>query len=259
VPVVQDQLGVRLAGNFEHFGGWVDQTRLGISNANDGQEYTLRATGLWRPSDPFSLSVMLQHQLLDLNDQNLANADGTIDLRITQPVRSRVDLADLTVKYDFGPAQLLSSTGWLDRRDDIRSDDSNSFIPFLEAPPPGGLGYPPGSIQSVAYDQINTNRIFTEELRLSTTGQTRLGGTVGAFYRDSRTSTAQSEPVTPDIVPITLFSADGTNPANSHSWAVFGEGYFRLTTALEATVGLRYFHDEQRQDTTSSLSWQLNA
>ena len=94
VPVVQDQLEYRLAGEYHHFGGWVDETRLGISDANDGEEYTLRATGLWRPSDPFSVSIMLQHQLLDLNDQNLANADGTIDNRITQPIRAPVDLAD---------------------------------------------------------------------------------------------------------------------------------------------------------------------
>lgn len=253
VPIVPDQFAVRLAEDYEHFGGWVHETLLGIPHANDGSEYTLRATGLWRPSDPFSVSMMLQHQVLHLNDQNLANADGTLPARITQPIRSRVDLADVTAKYDFGPAQLLSSTGWLDRRDSTNYDDSNSFIPFLETPPPSGFGLPPGSIQSVAYDVIATNRIFTEELRLSTTGQTRLGGTVGAFYRDSRTSTTQTEPVTPAILPITLFSDDGTNPENSRSWAVFGQGYYWLTPSLEATLGLRYFRDQQRQDTTSSF------
>ena len=252
LPIVEGRFGVRLATDYEHIGGWLNETLLGIPDANDGKDYTVRATSLWRPSNPFSLSLMLQHQVFQTNDQNMGNADGTAQDMITQPSQSRVDLANLTAKYELGGVELLSSTGWIDRSDDIRDDNTALYLPLLEAPPPNGLGFPVGSIQSVAYDFTTQQRILTEELRLSTVGHGRLGGTVGVFYRDSHTRSLQSQPVVPDIVPIDLFSADGTNPENSRSWAIFGQGYYQLTPVLEATLGLRYFKDRQRQDDTST-------
>jgi outer membrane receptor protein involved in Fe transport len=252
VPIVPGRLGVRLAADYQNFGGWIDETLLHAPRANDGKDYTVRASGLWLPTEPLSVSLMLQHQAFQVNDQNLGNADGTAQDQILQPSRETVDLANLTTKYDLGGAQLLSSTGWLDRSEDTTDDDSASYIPYLEAPPPAGLGYPPGSIQSVAYDFTTQDHILTEELRLSTQGNTRLGGTVGVFYRDSHTRSLQTEPVIPDIVPVDVYSADGTNPENSRSWAVFGQGYYRLTSTLEATLGLRYFQDRQTQNNTST-------
>lgn len=252
VPLVRNRLGVRLAADYQSFGGWIDETMLRIPRANNGKDYTVRATGLWRPSEPLSISLMLQHQVFQVNDQNLAAANGTAQDAILQPDRERVDLANLTTKYDLGRAQLLSSTGWLDRSERTQDDDSASYIPYLEAAPPAGLGLPAGSIQSVAYDFTTQDHILTEEVRLSTRGRSRLGGTVGVFYRDSQTRSQQSEPVTPDIVPVVVYSGDGTNPENSSSWAVFGQGYYRLTRTLEATLGLRYFQDRQRQAVTST-------
>jgi iron complex outermembrane recepter protein len=252
LPVVQGVLGLRLAAEYQNFGGWLDQTLLHVPRANSGKDYTVRATSLWAPSDPVSVSLMFQHQVFQVDDQNLGNADGTAQDFILQPSRERVDLANLTAKYDLGGAQLLSSTGWLDRSEDTQDDNSASYIPYLEAPLPAGLGYPPGSIQSVAYDFTTQDHILTEELRLSTEGDRRLGGTVGVFYRDSHTRSLQSEPVTPDIVDVDVYSADGTNPENSRSWAIFGQGYYRLTSTLEATLGLRYFQDRQVQDDTST-------
>jgi iron complex outermembrane receptor protein len=252
-PLVPGRLGVRLAADYESFGGWIDETLLHIPRANDGKDYTVRAMGLWRPVEPLSVSLMLQHQVFHVNDQNLGNADGTAQDLIAQPSRERVDLANLTAKYDLGGAQLLSSTGWLDRSEHTQDDDSAAYIPYLEAAPPAGLGLPAGSIQSVAYDFTTQDHILTEELRLSTTGNGRLGGTVGVFYRDSHTRSLQSEPVSPaSAVSVDVYSGDGTNPENSRSWALFGQGYYRLTPSLEATLGLRYFQDRQQQAVTST-------
>jgi iron complex outermembrane recepter protein len=252
LPIVPGQFGVRLAAEYQNFGGWIDETLLNIPRANTGKDYTVRASGLWVPIDPLSISLMVQHQVFQVNDQNLAAADDTAQDFIIQPNRERVDLGNLTAKYDFGGAQLLSSTGWLDRSEYTQDDDSAAYIPYLEAPPPTGLGLPPGSIQSVAYDFTTQDHILTEELRLSTEGSGPLGGTVGVFYRDSHTRSLQSEPVIPDIVDVDVFSGDGTNPENSRSWAIFGQGHYRLTSTLEATLGLRYFQDRQQQAVTST-------
>ncbi len=253
MPLVQGRLGVRLAAQYQSFGGWIDETALGIPRANRGKDYTVRATSLWVPTDPLSISLMVQHQAFQVNDQNLADADGTAQDAILQPSRETVDLGNLTAKYDFGGAQLLSSTSWLDRSERTRNDDSAVYIPYLEAPvADGGLGLPAGSIQSVAYDFTTQDHILTQELRLSSEGSGPLGGTVGVFYRDSHTRSLQSEPVVPDIVPVDVYSGDGTNPENSRPWAIFGQGHYRLTSALEATLGLRYFQDRQQQAVTST-------
>lgn len=253
LPLVQGRLGMRLAAQYQNFGGWIDETALGIPRANRGKDYTVRATGLWVPTGPLSVSLMVQHQVFQVNDQNLAEADGTAEDAIVQPSRERVDLWNLTAKYDLGGAQLLSSTGWLDRSEYTQDDDSAAYIPYLESPvADGGLGLPVGSIQSVAYDFTTQDHILTQELRLSSEGSGPLGGTVGVFYRDSHTRSLQSEPVMPDIVSVDVYSGDGTNPENSRSWAIFGQGHYRLTSALEATLGLRYFQDRQQQALTST-------
>jgi outer membrane receptor protein involved in Fe transport len=252
LPIVHDAFALRLAGSYENFGGWIDNTSLGAEDVNDGSNLTLRATALWQASNRLQVLLLAQHQDLDLNNLNLADANGDVADRVFSPTRTRVDLADLTVSYDFGGATLLSSTGYLNRRDQAQQDASGGLIPILELPIPFGLGFPPGTFSSVALASESEGRIFTEELRLTSNGDGRLNWTLGAFFRDSSADAVSESVVSPAILPFTLLGTDGTSPSDSRSWAVFGEASYRFVPSLEATIGLRYFEDRRTQDISST-------
>lgn len=254
IPLVADTVGGRLAGSYQKFGGWIDNPVLGDTNANAGHALTLRGKLRFRWSEAFDVTLMAQHQELKLGAMNLAANDGEVGDRLSTPTRSRVTMLNALATYDFGETTLLSSTGYIRRKDRQVSDLSNSFLPFLEAPAPFGLGYPPGTFESVGLVNVIENEIFIQEVRLAGTSDL-YGWTVGGFFRDSDTSMVSEDIVAPNILPpaFDLYSARGTYPDNSRSWAVFGEAYYKVTPELTATLGGRYFEDRRNQNLQSAL------
>ena len=54
IPVIDNVLGFRIAGAFDHNGGWIDQPAAGRKDINGGDSTDIRVKGLWTPSDAFS-------------------------------------------------------------------------------------------------------------------------------------------------------------------------------------------------------------
>jgi len=251
LPVVDGVFGIRIAAAHQEYGGWINNTTLGLDDVNSGDSNAIRVTALWRPNDRLDVSLMLSHQDLELGSQNLDDADGEVTSAVTTPAGSDADIVNLTIRYDLGFATLLSSSGLVDRNDFYEYDLSSLFIPALEAPIPFGFGYPPGTFSSIGYISHTGNRFFAQELRLTSTDGGPLSWTVGAMYRDSKTSVSSTTVNTPDIVPVDLLTSTGTSPSDSKSWAVFGEATWQISSTLQATVGGRYFEDSRTQDVSS--------
>jgi iron complex outermembrane receptor protein len=253
LPIVEDKFGVRIAGAYQEFGGWIDNPTLGLKDINSGSASTIRAKALLKVNEQFKVSLLLSHQTYELSAQNFADEDGKNFEALTTPIDSESTFANLIATYDFGPVTLLSSTGWIHRKDTITVDLTRTFVPFLEAPLPFGLGFPAGTFDSIGLTTHYESKIFAQEVRLTSNGDNRLNWTVGAMFRDSKATSDADAEVTPDIVPIALLTTRGTSPSNSRSWAVFGELTYKIMDNLEATVGGRYFEDKRKQDAFSSF------
>jgi outer membrane receptor protein involved in Fe transport len=253
LPVITDTLAVRLAGSYQNFGGWVDNTTLGIKDANHGSSETMRAKALLQLTDGFKITLLYQHQLLRQDSLNLSDSNNDIAGAVTTPISSRADLVNLVATYDFGVATLLSSSGYIDRTDETQQDLTPYFVPLFEAPAPYGLGFPVGSIRSIAEPAESDNHIFNQEVRLTSNGNGPWAWTLGGMFRNSTTFTHISAVVTPDVLPFELADETGTNPSNSRSWAVFGDATYHIVPRLEATLGLRYFEDDRSQNSTSTV------
>lgn len=251
VPMVTDKLGARIAGSYQHFGGWIDNPRLGEQNVNSGHALTLRGKLAMVFSDDFKVVLTLQHQDLKVGAQNLSNDNRQVLDATNTPFSSKVTMANALATYDFGAATLVSSTGYLDRRDRQVSDVTSLLAPLI----PLLTGVPASAVTSLAFVTPRKNQIFTQEVRLSSNGDSAFDWTIGGFYRDSQTSVNAFSAVTPDVLPasFTLYAARGTQPDNSRSWAAFGEASYRVAPNLTALIGLRYFEDHRRQDTVSTL------
>jgi iron complex outermembrane receptor protein len=253
LPVVEGRAGLRLAASYQEFGGWIDNPLTGDKNVNAGDSLTLRATFGVALTDAVEATFMVQHQDLSLGGQNYSDANQQAPLPLGSAITSDATLLNATIKADLGFAELLSSTGYIDRSDSIVNDLTASFAPFLETPPPAGFGFPPGTFEALGIVLSSDNEIFVQELRLASSGSGPFSWTVGGFYRDSRTGSLVESTVVPDILPVAFLEGSGTLPSDSESWAVFGEASYDLSDRLTALVGLRYFEDRRKQATVSSF------
>ncbi len=55
--LIDDTLGIRVAGTWNERDGWFENGQSGVDDANAIDEYGVRATLLWQPSDTFDLSI----------------------------------------------------------------------------------------------------------------------------------------------------------------------------------------------------------
>lgn len=250
VPMITDRLGLRLAGAYQRFGGWIDNPLLDAGNVNAGHAVTLRGKLAMVFSDAFKLAVTAQHQELKTGAANLSTDDQQVFDALPTPFTSKATLVNALATYDLGGMTLLSSTSYIHRKDDQILDLTATFGPFI----PLLTGLPADAVDSIGAAEPRSNKVFTEELRLSSNGDSAFNWTIGGFFRNSRTELILSSIVTPDVLPpgFTLYAIDGTYPENSKSWAAFGEASYKLTDTLTALVGLRYFEDRRVQDTAST-------
>jgi len=160
------------------------------------------------------------------------------------------DLYSLTLHWNAGVGELVSSTAYFDRYVD-ETEDQSEFIwaaitSFAGAPPA------PGAIQ-----EIKDYQRFVQEIRFASTLSGPLQFVVGAFYSDLHgrlpfaslyppsqvpgldDATTGGVPNNPDGIPNLVFAQDFHTDIKEP--AVFGELSYDITPALKATAGLRWY------------------
>lgn len=248
-PVVDGKLGLRIAGAYEHDGGWIDGSTT--EDFNDQNLKDVRLKALWLPGPGFAVSAtsVIHRNNAGSNNGEDRNGDYSqaFNLTTTPTVEDDYNLHNLTLTYDFSRIQVLSATSYIDQ-DRVARNTGRRF----QATPPDVL-----PAFHVYTPQANThNSVFTEELRVMSTDTSLLQWTVGAFYRDARFSSdtlsvhfgLPGPPGTPLPPPIGPFEGENS----SKSWAAFADIGIDITRKLTFGVGLRYFEDDQ--EFTSSFA-----
>jgi outer membrane receptor protein involved in Fe transport len=267
---VGDTFAVRAVGYYTSYGGFIDAFGPGGGrNVNDGVRGGLRVSALWQPVEElkFTPRIVFQEVVTDgFNRQELFNlfrndfTDGpdAFDRREQfllrgEKFKDSTLLADMTVSYDFGPAELTSVTSYIDR-DILVSRDASALTHSVSV----DLGLDPDvlSIPSNLRDTTDL-KTFTQELRVASTGDGPLQWLVGAFFSDIDRTYHQRLP-TPgyDDFVDDVFGA-GTSVAVSNGFplnspynadlpydikqkALFGEASYDFGQ-FKATGGLRYY------------------
>jgi outer membrane receptor protein involved in Fe transport len=175
------------------------------------------------------------------------------------------DLYSLTLHWNTGVGELVSSTAYFDRKVDEHEDQSEFIWAAITSGvcyPPNGPGPPagtpycnppaPGPIQ-----EIKDYQRFVQEIRFASTLSGPLQFVVGAFYSDLHgrvpfaslyppsqvpgldDATTGGPPNNPDGIPNLVFAQDFHTDIKEP--AVFGELSYDITPALKATAGLRWY------------------
>ena len=292
LPLVDGRLAVRLVGTEEHVSGWIDRivlndfplptdpapqcTSKGFSgctrgnvlaapaafdhkNVNDENLQSFRGSLKFQATDDFNVTATGFYQKLALGGlSNFDNPPGTElahyqPFDIAEPFSDTFSLGNLVAEYNFPWFSLTSATSYWKRTQSQTQDVSESIETAFSQYDNNSYDVADGGFGPVSVLEVDGTRQFSEEVRLTSTGDTRFKWLIGGFYSDYKYSQVQS--YTGDGIASVL----GTPNLillldNDHlkQKAVFGEASYNVTSALKATVGLRHYSYTQDGNITLS-------
>lgn len=201
LPIVTDKFAIRVSGSSESDSGWIDHYSQAI-----GSDYSVLGGGQLiqkgvnaQRIDTFHLvakydagngltvtpAFFYQREHADDSSAFYVQTPGLglydQDKEVPEPGTDTLNLASLNVHEDFGPVQLTSVTGLLDRTAERQEDgtffNSASFVSLLEGPPPVPLPNPVSMPLQNALNilsnlpspvKLDTHYVqFTQEIRLA--------------------------------------------------------------------------------------------
>ncbi len=243
LPLIQDTLAVRLAGNVENYSGWINQPSIDRKHINNNRVQDGRIQALWTPTSDLTITgmVALHRGVADASD--VINQGSPQQSNFTQGYslyqRAPTDswdkyiMSNLSITYHLRFADLLSSTSRINRF----STQNNTQV------------WPADTQQDTVdfqgYEQTNTST--SQEFRLTSVGEGRFKWVAGALYRDSKLNEFVANQLISLFNGGTVFTIPGTVPTldESKSVAGYGDLSYQLTRGLEIGAGVRYLHDSR--------------
>ncbi|TRY29756.1 TonB-dependent receptor [Aliiglaciecola sp. M165] len=224
IPLISDELALRLVGSRRQADGWVKNTRLNIEN--DFTDSNLRAVLAWRPSENLDLSLEGMWVESDPGDANGWDPKQGKFLRSTFVRESRafdLQIYNLNLAYQFANDLLLTSST------NKRSSTANWF---------DDLGDFFGFGQLVNQSVLDSD-IFSQEFRFVSEHSERISWVAGAFYQEYK----QQGPLLFKVLSLQETFADiAPGVVNSD---VFNDGVFKteveeLAVFVDAEVDLSH-------------------
>lgn len=280
IPLISNQLAARVVAYNENDGGWIDwlppslgpgggkgpipsvpgnfpnpitTTDILQKDVNSTHTYGGRITLLYSPTENLSITPMYLWQdrsspFSNFIERNLNEGYITQNYE-PEPRDEQFSDSSLTIKYHFPFADLTSVTARFDRDYSWRQD-TTSFIAATY-----GLA-PNGGIASVAFLDFNfTNKIFSQELRLTSPTSKYLDWLVGAAYFDENRGQNDlwlAPTFDENVAPANVIpggGADGfifatTAPGDFVDRSVFGTITFKLfDSRFQISAGARHYKE----------------
>src|SRR5579872_4059761 len=253
VPLVPQSLAMRAVVYDRRDGGYVDNPARGATNVNSERAYGGRIALRYVATDALALTGSILYQHNDPNDGPFVfvSGGGTYQYGALVPtvIRPELSVGNLLAEYSLPWATLTSSTTYARNNVHTVSDFTPAAALILG---PFGFNPPPSSSQSDSY-----GRYFVQELRLASRGEGPWSWTGGLFYYH-KTRESHFLVTVPGGGAVTAplgFTSDvlfgATIPTPGEEMAAFGEVSYRMTDRLQATAGMRFFHDVSRYSETT--------
>lgn len=266
-PIIEDKLALRVVGNYNRFAGYVDNIYYGDKNINDGHSYGGRALLRFTPTDRLTVDLATYYEKVSTDSPRWISETGqryATDGRAESGNYDENRIYSATLNYEFDSVVLTAVTTYFDRDRIVVGDVSDTFNGRDNA-----AGCARYHLRNTALtcspDQLatyleNTGRIlfsslyqpqsvknWTNELRLSSTGDGPFNWTVGGFMQDRetivRSTLLTADPNTgqlQDFVDANIFY-DRTINDELKQKALFAELSYKFFDALTLTLGSRYY------------------
>lgn len=230
------------------------------------EQWMLRATLLWEPTDAISIKAMHARQSDDVGGrrQQTVNSDGfgrsyqeyengSIQL---EPSSRDLNTSSLEVNVDLGFATLTSSTSHYDHNGESTSENTGFYAQA------GFLGfyynYPRPMASAV---RSYADEAVVQEIRLVSDTQSTFDYVIGGFYRKQQIESTQQSYLRgfkswwDTLLPFASGAVTGDQDfdygrvENFEELAAFGELTWHITPDVDLTGGIRYF-DNTSENTT---------
>jgi len=238
--------------------GYLTAANLGMSESNETTVSGGRLSLRFAPSDALTIDITGTTQTLDSDDGYAAYLNDPLDPLVAASAKDRVrynyllepreqtlNMANLGIEYDFGNVKLVSVTTYGESDLDSLSDQTaNTTLPLI--PLTGGTIFQAGFFNS---DESET---VTQEIRLvSDNASSSVDWVLGVFYLDNDRTLRSYNGLLSNVGEYpgallpgdVLFTQDIDNGRNET--AIFGEVTWNFSEKWAATVGARYFDNEQ--------------
>lgn len=247
-PVMPGKLAVRASAYYNETPGYIDNVLTGEKDINDGESRGARISTLLQVSDRFSANfTFLDHKYED--NGRPEDLDRAPELSRDYPsfdgYKDEMQLFNLLLNYDFGWANLVSSTSYFDRFVTNPRSLDDLFA----------IALPPTVTPHELIDTTDTE-VFVQEVRLSSNSEGAFNWTVGTYFDEKDVFYLNTFPVPGADAALGIDSpSDFGAPVDNLFWgfddltvrskALFGELYYTWQK-FSVTAGLRYF--DWRQD-----------
>ena len=235
-PVVNDLFAIR--GEAQHISdaGYIKNIPLNDDGFNDSHTDAARLKTSLKLSDDFDVRTSFMYQNTVKGGPNVESLDAPNGSLLNydtaqQSYRDRFYQSNLTAEYRTEWADIQSSTSYFDRRStqDLQSRGMQLLLHVYPFP-----------LYSITENSYN---VFTEELRAASRGDGPFKWVGGVYYKNQNVVQDENDFNTAPTGP---FVANRHQKQNFEQVAAFGEASYAITPALTATLGLRWFDEDQK-------------
>jgi iron complex outermembrane recepter protein len=226
-------------------------------DVNDEDLSAVRIALLWKPMDRLTITPSFMFQ--EITQDGLSAIDsnpGTLNnyqpFNAPEPFLDRIEIGSLNAQFHFDFADLSSTTSYWTRDEELRQDGAEEvatvLIPDfgyfpLYANNNGGNPQQPGvGPNSPTSLENDSSKQISEELRLTSNGDTKFKWLAGYFYQ-SFESDFDLWVLTPEAAPVfgTTNGFTQIQPTKIVQNSFFGELSYSFLPELTATAGLRRY------------------
>jgi len=243
---------LRLVGYDNDYPGFIDDPSRGLTDINRSRFAGGRAALLFQPTETFSIRFNALYQnrsyenvgAEDVYPNTLRPIYGTLvqENLVNQPGSTVTQLYNVTLNWDAGFADLLSTTSYANYHPNTTFDYSKEFGATATA-----VAGQPYGVALGFDDKVND---FTQELRLASRGESSLQWQVGAFFTNENATNNEpwfefSSNATPGVLSDPLDFGGYFISTHYREYAGFANLDYRILPTLDVAVGGRYSKNEQ--------------
>lgn len=245
-PIVGDRLGLQVSGYYEDVGGFIDRIPESASGAAKDVNGYENFGGMFKLNgnltDRFSASLLAIYDETTFHGRNIVTLDGgppfvpahgpyDTDTAHSDDL-SEFKLGGLTLKYEFGGADLISSTSYQERVVSSTTDLVADFGPLIEL-------FCDCTVDNAPFTGKQTTDRFVQELRLVSHASDKAAGnfewTVGAIYSDEKSGNGQRL----EGLPTNFLLLDVNIPSVLEELAGFGDVTYFISPQFDVSAGVR--------------------
>ena len=284
LPLIDNQLALRIVGSQASTSGWIDRVVVGdfppattTVNEGDTRGNVLaapvianhtgtnaermeggRATLAWTPIEGLSIvpSVFYQRIFQD-GPSDFDSVPGTLahyqPFDISEPYSDEITINSLKIEYQLDSVAFTSATSYWHRLSNMVQDNSENT-----ASCPGGFCitttsasyYGPDGSGPITANETDSSKQFSEEVRATSRGSGPWKWLVGAYYSDFKSAWQLEENIENPAAfgsptPL-IFGLD--QPSKIQQEAIFGETTYSPIDPLHLTAGVRVYHYDSTLD-----------